>query len=65
MKQSMLCPAAAADPCRGCRMQMRDAVRRVAEHFPTAIVTGRCIDKVPVPFQLLRELPPLPSMFAC
>jgi hypothetical protein len=48
MKQSMLCPsAAAADPCRDCRTQMRDAVRRVAEHFPTAIVSGRCIDKVP------------------
>jgi hypothetical protein len=26
--------------------QMRDAVRRVAEHFPTAIVSGRCRDKV-------------------
>jgi hypothetical protein len=57
MKQSALCSAAAAaDPCRDCRPQMRDAVRRVAEHFPTAIVSGRCIDKVPVPFQLLRQL---------
>jgi hypothetical protein len=26
---------------------MRDAVRGVAEHFPTAIVSGRCRDKVP------------------
>ncbi|KAG2646924.1 trehalose 6-phosphate phosphatase RA3-like [Panicum virgatum] len=26
--------------------EMRDAVRRVAEHFPTAIVSGRCRDKV-------------------
>jgi hypothetical protein len=26
--------------------QMRDAVRGVAEHFPTAIVSGRCRDKV-------------------
>lgn len=25
---------------------MREAVRRVAEHFPTAIVSGRCRDKV-------------------
>jgi hypothetical protein len=48
MKQSTLCSAAAAaDPCRDCRTQMRDTVRRVAEHFPTAIVSGRCIDKVP------------------
>jgi trehalose 6-phosphate phosphatase len=27
-------------------LQMRDAVRGVAEHFPTAIVSGRCRDKV-------------------
>ncbi|KAG0545891.1 hypothetical protein BDA96_02G400400 [Sorghum bicolor] len=26
--------------------EMREAVRRVAEHFPTAIVSGRCRDKV-------------------
>ncbi|KAF8679237.1 hypothetical protein HU200_046011 [Digitaria exilis] len=26
--------------------EMRDAVRRLAEHFPTAIVSGRCRDKV-------------------
>uniref|UniRef100_A0A804MT77 Trehalose 6-phosphate phosphatase n=2 Tax=Zea mays TaxID=4577 RepID=A0A804MT77_MAIZE len=26
--------------------EMRDAVRGVAEHFPTAIVSGRCRDKV-------------------
>ena len=26
--------------------QMRDAVRGVAQHFPTAIVSGRCRDKV-------------------
>jgi trehalose 6-phosphate phosphatase len=29
----------------GCT-QMRAAVRNVAKHFPTAIVTGRCIEKV-------------------
>jgi hypothetical protein len=27
--------------------QMRMAVRSVAKHFPTAIVSGRCRDKVP------------------
>jgi hypothetical protein len=25
---------------------MREAVRDVAKHFPTAIVTGRCVEKV-------------------
>ena len=25
---------------------MREAVRGVAKHFPTAIVTGRCVEKV-------------------
>ncbi|PUZ72997.1 hypothetical protein GQ55_2G439700 [Panicum hallii var. hallii] len=35
--------------------EMRDAVRRVAEHFPTAIVSGRCRDKV-FNFVKLREL---------
>ncbi|TVU37789.1 hypothetical protein EJB05_11124, partial [Eragrostis curvula] len=31
--------------------EMRDAVRRIAEHFPTAIVSGRCRDKV---FEFVR-----------
>ncbi|KAM0847386.1 hypothetical protein ACQ4PT_055043 [Festuca glaucescens] len=34
---------------------MRDAVRRVAQHFPTAIVSGRCRDKV-FNFVKLEEL---------
>uniref|UniRef100_A0A804QGY9 Trehalose 6-phosphate phosphatase n=1 Tax=Zea mays TaxID=4577 RepID=A0A804QGY9_MAIZE len=35
--------------------EMREAVRRVAEHFPTAIVSGRCRDKV-LNFVKLTEL---------
>ncbi|XP_062187570.1 trehalose 6-phosphate phosphatase RA3-like [Phragmites australis] len=35
------------DPdCAVMSEEMRDAVRGVAEHFPTAIVSGRCRDKV-------------------
>ncbi|KAL5197824.1 hypothetical protein ABZP36_001336 [Zizania latifolia] len=45
-----------ADPDRAVMTEdMRDAVRRVAEHFPTAIVSGRCIDKV-FSFVKLEEL---------
>jgi trehalose 6-phosphate phosphatase len=32
--------------CNFLLTQMRDAVRSVAQHFPTAIVSGRCRDKV-------------------
>ncbi|KAG8079670.1 hypothetical protein GUJ93_ZPchr0007g6338 [Zizania palustris] len=45
-----------ADPDRAVMTEdMRDAVRGVAEHFPTAIVSGRCIDKV-FSFVKLEEL---------
>ncbi|KAJ1291964.1 hypothetical protein BS78_02G356800 [Paspalum vaginatum] len=44
------------DPDRGFMSEeMRDAVRCVAEHFPTAIVSGRCRDKV-FDFVKLTEL---------
>ncbi|KAF8775103.1 hypothetical protein HU200_004962 [Digitaria exilis] len=39
----MLCSVAAFAAVPNC---MRDAVRGVAEHFPTAIVSGRCRDKL-------------------
>uniref|UniRef100_A0A0E0LNN0 Trehalose 6-phosphate phosphatase n=1 Tax=Oryza punctata TaxID=4537 RepID=A0A0E0LNN0_ORYPU len=45
-----------ADPDRAIMSdEMREAVRGVAKHFPTAIVSGRCIDKV-FDFVKLEEL---------
>ncbi|XP_052161173.1 probable trehalose-phosphate phosphatase 3 [Oryza glaberrima] len=45
-----------ADPDRAFMSdEMREAVRGVAKHFPTAIVSGRCIDKV-FDFVKLEEL---------
>jgi hypothetical protein len=57
MKSNPLVPAASILLYRvinGCA-QMRAAVRNVAKHFPTAIVTGRCIEKVRRAFNTPRS----------
>ncbi|WVZ66744.1 hypothetical protein U9M48_015928 [Paspalum notatum var. saurae] len=44
--RSRACSVCSLMPTKYQATHMRDAVRGVAEHFPTAIVSGRCRDKV-------------------
>ncbi|KAI9113337.1 hypothetical protein K1719_015862 [Acacia pycnantha] len=43
----LLCPLALNVPRESIHdRKMREAVKDIARHFPTSIMTGRCVDKV-------------------